>query len=207
MLWQGTKRDEDRVNKMMTRAALGLALLGSLAACGSGGGLAYADLDEMGRDLETRFYGAEDTDTETMPMGGTATYQGISRFGPGAGVEIGGASGTAVQRMASEITLNVDFGRQTVSGELTNFRSAEAGAPPYQGQLDISRGEIESSGFEAMVSGDLESSDGFKTYLGSMTGSFIGDGAAGATGEIEGELTDIRTGGKSKMNGAFIAGQ
>jgi hypothetical protein len=199
------------MGRMRTRALVGAAFLGGLAGCGDVERLSYSDLDAISKDLTTRYEEMDATEGDVVPGLDTATFTGVAKFAPGAGggggSESGQISGISREIFAGEITMTADFRRQSFSGEITNFRNIYDGAPYYSGKFDISGGSIETSTFEADLTGNIESSRGIYTYRGKMEGDILGPRGNALLGTIEGEATETRTGGLSDLNGTFVVAQ
>ena len=195
------------MTKMMTRTAIGVAILAGLAGCGDVDSLSYGDLKEISRDLEIRYGEADDTEADSMPTSGAGTYTGVALFGPGSdtGSGSGEASLSAQEAIAGQIALTANFGSRSITGQITNLRNASESNPYYDGTLNVSAGSIEDTTFEGRLNGSLNSARGFNNFSGTMEGSFVGGRANAMVGDIEGELTDSLSGDKSKMNGSFIA--
>ena len=168
-----------------------LVLATTLAACGgSGGGAdggnggspgdgsAIVTHEEQARALDAAAARLADLDfTEALPTSGTGTYAGHL----GATATFGGAP----VFVTAEVALTARFGAGTISG---SFAEASAGDGTVTGYGRFEDGRFGPAGIEAAVTGTLFRSGDARTVEGDLRGAFLGAGAQGIAGAIEGRL-------------------
>jgi hypothetical protein len=165
-----------------------MALTTALAACGGSGGSgnggtpgdgsAIVTHGEQARALDAAAARLADLDfTDTLPATGTGTYAGHL----GATATFGGEP----VFVTAEVALTARFGAGTISG---SFAEASAADGTVTGSGRFEDGRFGPAGIEAAVSGTLAMSGASPTVDGDLRGAFLGTGAQGIAGAIEGRL-------------------
>lgn len=135
-----------------------------------------AEVDRLSSEIDT----SNVTRGEAIPERGTASFSGVAAFGFLVESSLGDGVG-------GEMTLDVNFANNTLSGDVDNFYSREGDA--REGLLTISNGRMlrtESGALmTANVAGQLDIVSGVKELEGEMAGSFSGDTPEHAAGVIE----------------------
>ena len=90
--------------------------------------------------------------------------------------------------MVSDLNLNVDLFRNTVSGNFSNFEAADSGS--IIGNIDITNGTISGSDFYGTASGQISRNSVTSEVNGNILGDFKGSEAAIASGELFGSLSN-----------------
>lgn len=195
------------VNRV-TPLALAAAIL---AGCGGGGEggvgktpppVTYAEYQALDQSLRATYGGQAFTDPATLPTVGGATYTGVMTLttGPAVGsLALGGA-----------LTLNANFGGQTISGRADTFVDQTDQA--YSGRLDLTNGAIDVNAdpnlaytFSADLDGTLTGGGVSLTIDADLFGDFLGAAADSATGVVSGSVTG--GGGSDFVYGDFIAAE
>lgn len=193
----------------------GRAWLGALAAAGLAAGCSdsgsgsdadasptYAELSEQVEVLEDRTENLLLTDPSSLPTSGSASYDGVIGLGSD-------GSGGAPKDFAGELTLNVDFSRDDLSGQATNF--VTAGEERLDGTLAITTGDIARGTDPKLeptyafdMGGTLSDADGDDYRVDATgVGAFLGEDADATFGFVGGEMTSA--GGTASLGGAYLA--
>lgn len=189
--------------KMMTRTAIGVALLAGLSACDAVKGIDFDSLNGVGEDLEAR-YGAgnaEITQMENLRTTGSASYEGAAFFSDG---EANESTSRETSMMASEVSLTADFANSSIGGEFSNFRS-KSGGDEIEGRLVLSEGRIRNLDGDASFDANLDGTIGADTFDGVLGGMFVGDQGQAMSGLLEGEMINEADQPYSTLSGTFIA--
>jgi hypothetical protein len=170
------------------RRILSLAAAGGLAACGGSGGSgnegtggdgsAIVSHSAQVRALDAAAARLGDLDfTATLPASGTASYAGHL----GATAVFSGAP----VFVTAEVAMTARFGAGTISGTYSEAGAAD-GSVTGSGRFD--NGAIGATGITAEVTGTLLRSGAAQTVDADLRGAFLGSGAEGLVGTIEGRL-------------------
>lgn len=198
------------MRRMAGRAWIGaLAAAGLVTGCSDGGSGSdanasptYGELSDQAGALEDRTENLPLTDPSVLPTSGSASYDGVI------GLVSDGAGG-APEDFAGELTLNVDFRRDDLSGQATNF--VTAGEERLDGTLaitggDIARGtdpELEPT-YAFDMGGTLSDTDGDDYRVDATgVGAFLGEDAEATFGFVGGEM--ISKNGTASLGGAYVA--
>lgn len=200
----------------------GLLALGALSACGSSGASdctkgqllsecraeaadknaeaeraaeaqRFTDDAMAALELAADYANVEETPVGNLPAG-TATYNGYGGFIAGAGkIE----DVTTDAELVSRLTLQADFGNDTIGGSFHTFRSRDGS--PVTGSVQIQNGVISDNAITSNVAGALNI-DGVPTFiLGDLEGFFLGIDGQGVSGLTTG------TAGTDDFSGIFVA--
>jgi hypothetical protein len=170
------------------RRILSLAAAGALAACGGSGGSgnggtggdgsAIVSHAEQARALDAAAARLGDLDfTATLPASGTASYAG----------QLGATavfSGAPVY-VTADVALTARFGAGTISGTFSEASAAD-GSVSGSGRFD--NGSLGPAGIAAEMTGTVVRSGAARTVDAELRGAFLGAGAQGLVGAIEGRL-------------------
>jgi len=138
------------------------------------------------------------TPVANMPTTGSATYNGFSTGSIQTGV------GTT-DVLYSDASMTANFGTRNVSGNLTNFQSANAVA--MSGSVTISGGTISGNTFTGGTVGGagLGYGAGTLSVTGTVSGAFMGNSAQGLLSTLDGTST-LSTNGHSAPATLIIMG-
>lgn len=190
------------------------AMIGGLAGCDDVGGgdgrddrPTYAELLQRGGAIENEIIAAdlEFTDPSTLPVSGTAEYNGVIA------IQSEGSSG-APGRMVGELEMEMDFGNDddVLSGSAGNFVTADG--RELDGSLELGMGgldrDVDPNGggwtYAGGIGGTLTAPGGAGyDYSGSFVGDFLGDEPDYAAGQTEGIVQG--PGGNGTFDGFFVA--
>jgi len=179
-----------------------------LTACGGGGGdeqpssLTYSDYQAQLSTLQTTWSGVAATDPSTLPISGSATFNGVLSLS----VQTSGAD----LDMAGALTLTSNFATDTLTGNATNFITANDAA--MSGSLAITGGVLDRAAntniahtFSAAIDGTLGGAGDSYLIQGTLLGDFLGTGNLGTSGVVNGFATSSF--GVGYMFGDFLAQQ
>lgn len=179
----------------MTRLMPATLVLGTLAACGGGGGGQLASFDDLSAEqvsLAEAAVAVDRTPVADMPSTGSASYDGVAGFSIGTMPQT-----TEDLNILSELALTADFASGAISGSLSNFNSAEG--EDIEGTLALTNGQISDNTFTADAAGTLTRGGAALATDLDMEGAFGGADAALLTGTATGMA------GADDMYGVFWA--
>jgi hypothetical protein len=172
----------------MMRAILAPAFAAGLAACGGSGGSGNGGTGGDGSAIVRHAHQARALDaaaarladldfTATLPASGTASYAG----------HLGATSvfAGAPVFVTADVALTARFGAGTFTGTFSDASAAD-GTVAGSGRFD--NGTLGPAGIAAEVTGTLVRSGAAHTIDAGMRGAFLGVGAEGLVGSIEGRL-------------------
>lgn len=177
------------------RTATILVVFGTLSACGGGNDdngnsrRGFTEQRSDGLALINTLGNTAITSSADMPVTGTATYNGTAGFAVDAT-----SRGLTQQNLTAEdldtladLELNADFANSSVSGKIDNFNDFQLGK--LDGSASIDNGTITGSTISADVSGSVRVEGSDEMLAGTLDGAFVGAGADGVAGTVEGDLT------------------
>ena len=183
-------------------AAMSLALAGCDDVADGGGSNeprpTYAALVADQDALYDETVGLSYTDPSTLPITGSANYEGVMTMG----------SGGAMPEMAGELTLDMNFADSSLSGGASNFVTEDG--EEMTGSLDVASGRIlteidvsEDYTYGALLTSQLEDeAGGDYDFAGGLAGDFLGEDHSHAEGIVEG--TVMTPDGVDYFEGEFI---
>lgn len=145
------------------------------------------------------------TDAEMAQRSGSATYTGI------AGLWVNDTKEQLQDAIdadedpdvIADLKLTADFDSSTISGAMTNLQ-AEDEDMTISGQIDVTNGVISGADLTADLSGTVQTTgdgpDETLTFVGTTDGTFVGDSAEAAAGDIEGTF------GNGEGDDSFVGG-
>lgn len=190
--------------RMITRGGLlALAAAGLLSGC-SDGGDSRASYDELGDEFDALLDRSDPlpiTDPSTLPVSGSATYEGV------VGLSTPGNDGIPAD-MLGEMTLVADFSSDDLSGSAGDFVTDQN--EELDGRLDISNGGFDRDadvdvfytfGFD--LDGTLTTEDGDDLDVDAeAVGDFLGEDNEQAIGLVDGIIVSPE--GAAVTEGGFI---
>lgn len=160
--------------------AAGVLALFALAACDSAGNIgAQADFNESAAGYNSLRSSVNAMPPHTgadMPTSGAATYNGFATVM---------AATRTPTTLVGDASINANFTRGTLDGNLTNFVGTADGAAmaPYSGSIGLRNGQIGTvapNSFTADAVGTLRSTTDVVSVDGSVLGGFRRDGQVNA---------------------------
>jgi hypothetical protein len=190
------------------------ASLVALGACSDGGGgdgppTTLAGYDAEFAKLAEDAVGLAPTDLATLPITGSADYEGVIRLDTG-DVQ------AAPERMSGTLDLALDFGSGAITGEATDFvTTSGSDEVPMQGSLAVTGDVTRDPSAEDDVLADIEGlirvdtdpdleDEGDYYVDGTLGGDFLGEDGEVIAGDVSGRLGVAGTPYSGEIGGDFI---
>jgi hypothetical protein len=169
---------------------LGALAVGALLVAGCG--QSYDALERDFIEMADRVSQLGPTPLDTMPNAGGARYRGVAsvdfpvaevEFSPGQTEFVAGFG-----RTTSRMTLDADFGRGTVTGVMSDWAKDSGNRidSKMDGTLRVFVGHIDENTLSAAATGRLDDGDRSGRVDLDLGGVFVGDGARGVIGGMDG---------------------